>query len=83
MNKEMILNDLQAVFKQVLKRPDLEVTPELTAAKVPEWDSLSHLVLITEVEKHFQIKFKLKELISMGCVGDMIHLIETKTASNS
>jgi acyl carrier protein len=78
MEQNEIINQLQIVFRQVFKRADLQVTPELSAAAVPEWDSLSHLVLITEVEKCFQIKFKLKELINMNNVGDMIALIEAK-----
>jgi acyl carrier protein len=34
--------------------------------------------MIAEVEKHFEIKFKLKELIGMKNVGDMIDLILQK-----
>lgn len=81
MNQDIIIDDLNEIFKNVLKLPNLELTPSLNASNVPEWDSLSHLVLITEIEKHFQIKFKLKELISMGCVGDLIDLVIMKTSS--
>jgi acyl carrier protein len=82
MNNDILLNDLQRIFQIVLKKSDLVITPDLTAADVPEWDSLNHLLLITEVEKHFQIKFKLKELISMECVGDMIDLVKMKVSNS-
>ena len=42
------------------------------------WDSLTHLTMIAEVESEFGVKFKLKELISMKNVGDMIGLIIEK-----
>lgn len=78
MSKSEILIELEIIFKHVFKREDLILTKELTAADVEEWDSLSHLILIDAVESHFKIKFKLKELINMQCVGDMLEVIFVK-----
>ena len=38
------------------------------------------MVLISEIELQFKIKFKLKELVNLNNVGDLMRLIETKTA---
>ena len=54
------------------------MTENLNAAMVSEWDSLSHLVLINEIEQHFGTKFKLKELIAMNTVGDMVDILLVK-----
>jgi acyl carrier protein len=51
----------------------------MTANDVDSWDSLSHMVLIVEIEKAFNIKFKLRELNKMKNVGDMIDLLALKT----
>jgi len=39
---------------------------------------LTHMVIITEIEKTFQIKFKLKELNKLNNLGSLIELIESK-----
>jgi acyl carrier protein len=78
MNKSEILIELEIIFKHVFKRQDLILNEELKGSDVAEWDSLSHLILIGEIESHFKIKFKLKELINMQCVGDMLEVIFVK-----
>jgi acyl carrier protein len=57
---------------------NLVLKDDLTANDVENWDSLSHMLLIAEIENSFQIKFKLKELNKMRNVGDMIELINQK-----
>lgn len=71
-------NKLTAIFKVVFNDDSLVLTNELTANDVEQWDSLSHMLLITEVEKAFSIKFRLKDLNKMRNVGDMIDKIISK-----
>lgn len=74
-----IKTNLKAIFSKVFQAHDIEITESLTADQVNKWDSLSHLTMIAEVESTFGIKFKLKELVGMKNVGDMITLIQEKT----
>jgi acyl carrier protein len=78
MDKAEIMNRLTPVFRTVFNNDTLEVTDTLTANDVANWDSLSHMLLIAEVEKTFSIKFKLKELNKMHNTGDMIDMISGK-----
>lgn len=78
MNRDQIVADLTPLFHTVFNNSDIVITDDLNAEKVDQWDSLTHLNMIAEVEKHFGVKFKLKELIGMKNVGDMIDLILSK-----
>ncbi len=78
MTHQEITEKLQIIFRNVFSTPDIIVTDDLNAEKVDRWDSLTHLTMIAEVENEFGVKFKLKELISMKNVGDMIRLIIDK-----
>jgi acyl carrier protein len=78
MNREEITWALSPIFHRVFNDDEIIITDDLNAEKVDQWDSLTHLNMIAEVEKHFEIKFKLKELIGMKNVGDMIDLILQK-----
>ena len=78
MQKEEIVNRLTPVFRKVFSDNSLVVTDELSALDVENWDSLSHMLLISEVETEFAIKYKLKDLNKMANVGDMIEIIRSK-----
>ncbi len=79
MERDEIIAKLTTVFETVFNQKGIVITNELTADMVPKWDSLSHLTMIAEVENVFQVKFKLKELVAMKNVGDLITLLISKT----
>lgn len=78
MNIETIKDKLAVIFKEVFKSDDIIITDTLSAADVAEWDSLSNLSMVDRVEKEFGIKLKLREIISMQNVGDLIRTIHGK-----
>jgi acyl carrier protein len=80
MTKEQITGELKSVFEKVFQKKGLTITRGMTAKDIEEWDSLRHIQLITDVEAAFGIKFRLREVLSMKNVGDLIDLIHTKRA---
>jgi acyl carrier protein len=79
MRQDEILSELQTVFDGVFLDP-VVVTPGLSAADVPEWDSLLHVSLVVAVEKHFGVRFRVGEVEATKTVGDFAHLIESRLA---
>lgn len=78
MEKIEIAGKLTSVFRTVFDDNALVLTDELSAKDVDGWNSLSHMILISEIEDVFAIKFKLKDLNKMKNVGDMIEIIMSK-----
>jgi acyl carrier protein len=78
MENAEVIDTLTSIFRQVFNDSSLILTSELTANDVAQWDSLSHMLLITEIENRFSVKFKLKDLNKMRNVGDMINIIISK-----
>ena len=78
MKNEETIGKLKSVFEKVLEENDITITREMTAQDIESWDSLRHIQLISEVERAFGIKFKLREVVSMKNVGDLIDLIHAK-----
>ncbi len=79
MNEANIKEKLKDIFIKIFQAPEIIITDDLSADQVAKWDSLTHLTMISEVENTFSIKFKLKELVAMKNVGDLIKLITEKT----
>ena len=80
MERNEIIEKLTSIFREVFSDNNIVVNDEMTANDVENWDSLTHMLMITKVEETFGVKFKLKELNKLKQVGDIISLVEEKTA---
>ena len=78
MERNDVITKLTAIFRKVFNSDSLILSDELTANDVDHWDSLTHMILITDIEDSFSIKFRLKELNRMRNVGEMIDVIISK-----
>lgn len=69
---------LQEIFRDLFDDGEIELYDEMTADDIEDWDSLSHINLIADIERTFGIKFKTEEVVSTRNVGEFIELIEIK-----
>ena len=78
MNEEIF-----ARVKQVLYRifGEIEVNYNTVAKDVEGWDSLTHIKVISEIQKEFQVKFSMADLRSFSCVGKIVDCIDKKLNS--
>jgi acyl carrier protein len=72
------LPEVQEVFREVFDQPDLVITRESNASNVENWDSLTHINLVTAIEAKYRIRFALGELEELKNVGDLLDLMRTK-----
>lgn len=80
MEKNEILEQVNGIFREVFQNPSIQITANSDASEIDEWDSLNHATLVSKVEKHFKIRFKLSEMMSFKNVGNMVDAIEKKIA---
>ena len=78
MTRQEIFEKLNEVFSDVFDE-EITVTPETTSSDIEEWDSLTHITLISEVESAFGMKFSMKDVLEMKNVGEMVDIIEKNT----
>jgi acyl carrier protein len=81
MAPEDIYDQLTVIFRDTLDDDTLVLTPNLSAADVPEWDSFNHINLIVAIESRFKIKFQTAELEQLHTVGHLADLIAKKLAA--
>jgi len=69
------------VIRDVLLQPDLELTDTTTAGDVDGWDSLAHISILFSLESAFGIRFADTEMGSIQNVGELVTLIDAKSAT--
>lgn len=69
---------LQNIFREVFDNDSLGIYDAMTAADIEDWDSLTHMLLISAIEKTFEFRFSAAEVFSLKNVGEMVDLIKRK-----
>lgn len=78
MENAHLYRQLTEVFREVFDNDSIELTPNTTAADIPDWDSVAHVGLMVAIEERLKIKFKSSELEALHNVGQLAGLIEYK-----
>ena len=75
MDRNEILAKINEIARDVFDNDEVELTEATTAADVEEWDSLSHLSLVSDIEDEFGIIFTLAEVSGSKNVGELVDAI--------
>ena len=75
MDRDEILKQLSLIFEEVLKQPGLKIDYNMSADDIDGWDSLRNMTIISEIEKKWNVHFKLRDIVRMKNIGDMIDVI--------
>lgn len=81
MQVEPHIEKLTTIFREVFDDQSIVLNDQMTANDIGSWDSLSHMLMINQVENAFSIKFSLREINKLKNVGVLIRLIESKSTN--
>lgn len=83
------LDKLRSAFYKALELSEETELTELTYGSIPEWDSLGHMSLVSEIEDTFSVEFTTEEVINfssfeagiqtLGARNIQIVILEDKT----
>ena len=79
MNRAEIFEKIVTICKDVFDNEELTISENTCPEDVEEWDSLTHLSLLNEVEDSFNITLTFDESTNIKCVGDLINIVENHT----
>ena len=70
-----IESDLFKIIAKVFGLMDNSINMSTSQENLENWDSLNHILLIVEVEKKFNIKFKVGEISELNSVKKIFERI--------
>jgi acyl carrier protein len=77
MDEQQIFKNLETIFGRVFGA-ETNITRATTIDDLEQWDSLTHMQLINEIELFFGISFSLDEVIAIDGVNNLVQLIHRK-----
>lgn len=66
---------LTATIADVLGTDPATLRPDMQAKDVKGWDSLAHLIIITQIEREFSIRLPAAQLTTIKTIGDLHNVI--------
>ena len=69
------------ILSQILLLDKDKITDDLRRKDYEPWDSMAHLVVVSEIENEFEIFFEDEEVIDLWTVGDIKKVLGNKLSS--
>ena len=80
MERNEILAKLTPIFRTAFNDDTIELDEDMTTDDFDNWDSVTQMILVSMVEKEFDIVFKLREVGMLDSVEAFVEGIEGKLA---
>jgi len=77
MTRQEILSRIEVISRKIFGE-GIHITEATTSADVEKWDSMNHVLLISAIEKEFDVTFDIMEIIGINRFGDFVDLIEKR-----
>ena len=75
----MIAERLKKVILKELELSNFDIRDTTQAFQVPGWDSLNHTLVLLAIEKEYDVRFSVVEVLRLKNVGDLQVLVHKKT----
>ena len=67
------------LISEVLNIPSIDISDELKIIDVEEWDSMTHMILISRIEEEYNIELTGDEIAEMQNIGKIKEILSSKT----
>ena len=66
-----MIDDVNEIVAKVFSIPESEVNDQSGPENIESWDSFNGLVLLDELEHHFNVKFSISEISNIKTLADI------------
>jgi acyl carrier protein len=76
--QEALLPRVQSAFQRAFDLDPRSITLDTQPDDIPKWDSLGHATLACSLEREFNIRFNIDELMALENVREIIRVVGLK-----
>jgi len=75
--------ELREILSGVLEVDRERIDESASPDTIPSWDSLGHLQLVSALEKHYNVRFNLREIQTMDSAANIEAILVSKLGSEN
>ena len=72
------MKSFNTIVSDIFHIEESQINDNLTPKDIPEWDSMSYLLFIAELEKEYKMSFSMNEVIEAQSLGDIRKIVDAK-----
>lgn len=72
MSRDEVFERVAEIARSTFESEELDMTNATTVDDVEEWDSFTHMSLISEIESEFHVTFSSDEICNPGNVEELV-----------
>lgn len=72
------IDKIKEVVASVCETTPDKITENTTIGDYPQWDSMGHLSILSQVEEVFDISFEPEEMMDLEDVSDIVNAVDDK-----
>ena len=76
MTNELIRQKVEKLLKKTFPSVDGKIMDTMGPEEITEWDSLTHLNLITEINNKFSINIQFEDVLLINKISDIYKVID-------
>ena len=76
MTNELIKQKVEKLLKKTFPSADGKIVDTMGPEEITEWDSLTHLNLITEINNEFSINIQFEDVLLINKISDIYKVID-------
>lgn len=76
MNRIEILEKINHILKDVFDDDSQVVTESTELSDIEGWDSIAQITIIATIEKEFNVRFRLEDILETKSINKLIDFIE-------
>ncbi len=73
-----VMGEIQTILSRKLNLKLEEMNPQSGLSTLRGWDSLNHLSIIDEIERHYQISFTGRELVLLNTIEKLNSAVKAR-----
>ena len=81
MTDEKLYSEITTIFQRIIGDDSIKLAATTTAQDVEGWDSMNHIFIVVEIEKHFGVKFHAAEMEELKDIGELVLLLKKRMKS--
>ena len=75
------MEQLKKIMAEIMDISSEKITDNTSRKSMVEWDSFNHMLLLSEIEKMFNISFTIEEVAKLSTYKDLCALVTTKVST--
>jgi acyl carrier protein len=78
--EKKVVKKIEEIFRRQFLDNSLIVRKETSPLEIESWDSLTHISLLSAIEKEFKLRFTAEEMAKIDSVEKIIVCIDSRVA---